>query len=111
MAAAELRHMTLNAEGHGADDNGSSIIYSSDGQVTRNDRLGGDLVTLVLEDPIHGAGKITYVDPNAFKTKQVFHFVATRADNGAVNKLFLQLIDSSGVTVVYDGVAVRQQEK
>lgn len=111
VASTVLRHMTLNADGVGTDDNASYTFYKPDGTLIRHDDSGGDTITLTVEDPLNGAGKLTYVDTNTYKTTQVYDFIALRSKNGAVNKLFLQLTNSSGAKVVVSGVAERQQEK
>ena len=111
MSSTVLRQMSLDANGHGVDSNGSYTFYRADGSFIHHDDNGGDAITLTIEDSEHGAGKLTYVDTTAYKTVQVYDFIATRSKNGAVNKFYLQLIDSSGVKVVVNGVAERQQEK
>lgn len=89
----------------------SSIAHMADGQPSGHTDERGDSLTLKLDDPIVGAGKITYADFGPSKEKKTFEFMATRAKNGAVNKLFLQLVDSGGVSIVFNGIAERQQEK
>lgn len=111
IASTVLRRVTIDADGHGIDDNGSYTFYMADGSLIHHDDKEGDSITLTLEDPINGAGKLTYVDTNTYKSIQIYDFIATRTKNGAVNKLYLQLVDANGAKVVVSGVAERQQEK
>jgi len=111
MASTVLRHLSLDPSGHGVDSNGSYTFYRADGSFVHHDDDGGDAITLTLDVPVHGAGKLVYVDKTAYKTVQVYDFIATRSKNGAINKLYLHLVDSSGVKIVVNGVAERQQEK
>jgi hypothetical protein len=111
MASTVLRHLSLDPSGHGVDSNGSYTFYRADGSFVHHDDDGGDAIRLTLDDPVHGAGKLVYVDKTAYKTVQVYDFIATRSKNGAINKLYLHLVDSSGVKIVVNGVAERQQEK
>ena len=112
IASSVMRCLTLDALGNGKDNNGSYTFYRADGSFVHYDDDGGpDNITLTLEDPIHGVGKLTYTDTNTYKTTQVYDFFATRSRNGAVNKLFLELVDSHGSKVVVNGVAERQQER
>jgi hypothetical protein len=111
IASTVLRHMTFNADGLGKDDNGSYTFYRADGTLIRHDDNGTDGVTLTIEDPINGAGKLTFVDTNTYKSTQIYDFIALRSKNGAVNKLYLQLTDANGAKIVVSGVAERQQEK
>jgi hypothetical protein len=111
ISSTVLRHVTFDAAGEGTDDNGTYTFYRADGSIIRHDDNKSDPVKLTLEDPINGAGKLTYIDSNTYKSTQVYDYIAIRSKNGAVNKLYLQLVDSNGAKVVVSGVAERQQEK
>jgi hypothetical protein len=110
ISSTVLRHITFDAAGDGTDDNGTYTFYTEDGRIIRHDDNKGSPVKLTLEDPINGAGKLTF-DSNTFKSIQVYDYIAIRSKNGVVNKIYLQLVDSNGAKVVVSGVAERQQEK
>ena len=111
ISSTVLRHVTFDDAGDGTDDNGTYTFYRADGSIIHHDDNKSDPVKLTLEDPINGAGKLTYIDSNTYKSTQVYDYIAIRSKNGAVNKLYLQLVDSNGAKVVVSGVAERQQEK
>lgn len=111
IASTVLRHMTLNADGLGKDDNGSYTFYRDDGTLIRHDDINTDTVSLTIDDPINGAGRLTIFDTNTYKSTQTYNFIALRSKNGIVNKIFLQLTDSNGAKIVVSGVAERQQER
>lgn len=112
IASTVLRHITLDADGHGSDNNGSYTFYRADGSlIHHDDDTASDAVVLTIEDPVHGAGKLSYIDTNTYKSIQVYDFLATRSKSGAVNKLVLQLVDANGAKIVVSGFAERQQEK
>lgn len=111
ISSTVLRHVTFDAAGDGTDDNGSYTFYRADGSIIHHDDNKSDPVKLTLEDPINGAGKLSYLDSNTYKSTQIYDYIAIRSKNGVVNKLYLQLVDSNGAKVVVSGVAERQQEK
>lgn len=109
MASNVQRHLTLDADGHATDSDGSYTFYTADGKLVHyNDDQGKDPFNLILEDPVSGAGKLIYIDTNTYKSTQVYKFIATRNKSGKVNKLYLLLVDTSGVNIVVNGVAERQ---
>ena len=104
--------MTLDADGHGIDNNGSYTFYLADGSlIHHDDDTASDVIVRTIDDPVNGAGKLTYVDTNTYKSTQVYDFLATRSKSGAINKLILQLVDANGAKIVVSGFAERQQEK
>ena len=112
IASTVLRLMTLDVDGHGTDNNGSYTFYRADGSLIHyNDDTASDAIVLTIDDPVNGAGKLTYIDTNTYKSTQVYDFIATRSKNGAINKLILQLVDANGAKIVVSGFAERQQEK
>ena len=112
IASTVLRTMTFDSVGQGTDADGSYTFYRADGSlIHHDDDFGADQIILTLDDPTRGAGKLKYIDTNTYKSTQIYDFIATRSKNGAVNKLFLLLVDANGAKLVVSGVAVRQQEK
>lgn len=109
VASTVLRHMTLDDKGQARDSDGIYTFYRPDGTLVRfDDDQGKDPFTLVLEDPVNGAGKLIYADTDTYKTTQIYDFIAMRKKSGLVSKLHLLLIDTKGNKVVVNGVAERQ---
>ncbi|MFO1413903.1 MAG: hypothetical protein U1F10_08350 [Burkholderiales bacterium] len=111
ISSAVLRHITLDANGNGTENNGSFVFYVESGTIKEYTTVAGETVTLTLTDPANGAGTITITDTSSFHGMTAYNFLATRSRTGAVNKLFLILVSEFGNRVVVSGVLERQQEQ
>lgn len=70
---------------------------------------GAETIKLTLTDPVNGADNIKITDNSSFHGTTVYNFLASRAEDRAINKLFLILVGDSGNHLVETGVLRRQQ--
>lgn len=110
MASAILRHVTLDKDGNGTENNGSFVFYLADGTLVKYLGVNAETVILEITDEVYGAGTLTIIDNTSFHGTTVYNFIANRNKQGKIKKLSLILVETFGNPVVVTGVLERQRK-
>lgn len=111
ISSGVLRQVTFDKNGIGTENYVTRMFYLANGTLFKAVGLNVESITLVLTDPIHGAGSIIIQDHASIGAPSIYNFIAKRNKKGKINKLFLILIEGAGNQIIVTGALERQFEE